>query len=769
MSRSSAAGTLQGRHSFAFFLIGFAPLAAQIILMRELLVIFYGNELSLGVMLCSWLLWTALGSFTLGRFSDRLYDRERSLALIQAVLALVLPLSILLIRLSKSALGVPPGEIIDPVGMVVITFLVLGPCCFLSGCLFTLACSLRSELAGGGAGASMGTVFYLEALGAGVGGLAVIAVFLLPLNHFHGLFTVSILLCLSALSLAPERPGKPVRAGIVMPVAMVVVFSAGFFAAGPIDRGTRQLEWQGYKLLESRDTPYGNLTVVSSGGQTSFFENGLWLFSWPDPQSAEHAVHLALLQHREPRRVLLVGGGISGSLAEALKHPSVEKLDYVELDPEIISLGQRFLPSATRGVIDDPRVRIVYRDGRDHVKRAGHTYDVIIVDLPDPMTAQVNRFYTAEFFSEVRRALNEGGVFSLAVTSAETMVGPNLARLLSSLRNTLESVYHEVRVYPGSAARFSASPSRDVLVEDPSILVDRALQRNLDLHYVRDYYLLFNLSPQRQRFLENILDAAEDARVNRDLLPTLYYETLIFWSAQHTPRVASIFRGVEKITLGMVIIAGVVVTGILAIYGRRRRLPGAAHVPVLYACFTAGYTEMTLTVLLILTFQVFYGYVYYKIALLVTAYMVGLMLGSRYVVPRLDGLADLSKTLALAQFCLGAYTFSLWGVILLIHGAHPQSWAWPVWELFFPVLMGVAGILGGIHFPLSGALYAGREKKTGEAAGLIYGVDLAGSALGALLAGLMLLPGLGIARTLALVSFFNLLAAGLLILGKRPR
>ncbi|MDD5474924.1 MAG: fused MFS/spermidine synthase [Syntrophales bacterium] len=462
-------------------------------MLRELLVIFYGNELSLGVMLCAWFLWTAMGSFTLGRLSERIAEREGAMAIVMASLAIVLPLSILMIRLSKTFLDIPPGEIIDPLKMVAITFLVLGPFCFLSGSLFAVACSLRSEKACSDAGTSMGFVFYLESLGAGVGGLAVVFVFLARLNHFHGLFAVSMLLCLSALALLKGRAGTFARSCRVMSALLVMIFSAGLLASWPVDVITRQLEWHGYKVIESRDTPYGNLTAVTVEHQTSFFENGLWLFSWPDPKSAERAVHLALLQHRDPRRVLVVGGGISGSLAETLKHPSVERVDYVELDPEIIYQGRKLLPRDITAVLDDERVRLIHRDGRDHVKGTDNTYDVIIVDLPDPLTAQMNRFYTAEFFEESLEKLNYEGVFSIAVTSAEIMVGPNQVRILASLRKTLEYVFDEVVVYPGSTARFLASPSPGVLIENPATLVDRSAERDLDLQYVRDYYLLFDL------------------------------------------------------------------------------------------------------------------------------------------------------------------------------------------------------------------------------------------------------------------------------------
>ena len=105
--------SVKKRLSFALFLIGFAAIVGQIILIRELLVVFYGNELSTAIILASWLIWTSLGSATLGRISDAIPNKQRVFALIQLLLSLLLPMSILAVRLSKIIWSIPVGEIID--------------------------------------------------------------------------------------------------------------------------------------------------------------------------------------------------------------------------------------------------------------------------------------------------------------------------------------------------------------------------------------------------------------------------------------------------------------------------------------------------------------------------------------------------------------------------------------------------------------------------------------------------------------------------------
>lgn len=750
---------IQKRHYFAFFLIGLAPLAAQIIMIRELLVVFYGNELSMGLMLAAWLLWTALGSFIPGRLSDRVVDKQRLLALTQLLMSMLLPLSLVYIRGSKPLWGVPAGEIVDLIRMTAITFTAVAPFCVLSGFLFALGCGLHNDIVAG-KGRSVGAIFFLEASGAAVGGLVTSVVVFHYLNHFEAALVVSMLLQASALILHCDHRGSwawPVKGGMIL---LALASGALFLGASALDQHTRQWAWRGQQLLYAVETPYGSLTAVSAHQQTSVFENGLWLFSYPDPQSAEHAVHLALLQHSAPRRVLLVGGGISGSLAEIVKHPTVERVDYVELDPGIIDLVRWVMPDQVGWIRDDYRVRLIHQDGRQYVNTTSETYDVVIVDLPDPLTVQLNRFYTIEFFDAIQRILNPGGLFAMTLSATEYIIGPSLARLLASVQQTLHLVFQEVVIYPGATARFFAARERGILVTDPAVLVDRIRRRGLSLQYVQDYYVLFNYTPEKIQFLKTMIETVDAAAVNRDFSPLLYYKTLIFWSAQYTPRLGEWLRHVERVDLPWLLLLSAGLTGLLVVFTGLYSRAAFSNTGLCFACFASGFSEMTLNVLLIVTFQVLYGTVYYKLALLITAYMIGLMIGSRYMTPRLGPARKPLRRLIGLQSALAVYGLLLWAVIGGIHRLPALSWAAYWCELGFPVLLMVAGILGGLHFPLVSDIYLARGRRTGQAAGVIYALDLAGASFGALTAVIILLPGLGMGPTLIMLAVFNLLAVG---------
>jgi hypothetical protein len=163
---------------------------------------------------------------------------------------------------------------------------------------------------------------------------------------------------------------------------------------------------------------------------------------------------------------------VNGSVAEALRHPTVRRLNYVELDPKILDLARRRFPEEWSAIGSDSRVHVHSGDGRFFLKTTAGSFDVIIVNLPDPRTAQLNRFYTLEFFREAARRLNPGGLVSVHLSGAENYIGPELAGFLRSIHKTLRLVFPSPRRFPaapstssplqGRHARFGVTSERSV-------------------------------------------------------------------------------------------------------------------------------------------------------------------------------------------------------------------------------------------------------------------------------------------------------------------
>ncbi len=745
-----AEGREKERAVFAFVLTGLGALLAQIILLRELMVVFSGNELSTGVMLSAWLLWTALGSAALGVFSDRIKGKFSFFAMVQLILAILLPASLLLARYLRPLLGIPVGEIASLPQMVMGIFFLLIPFCLFSGFLFALGCSLLGEILGKEA-RSVGVVYVYEALGAGIGGLAFSYLLIHFLNPWQVCLLTAALLALSSFLL-----GRTLRPMAILWICLLL--GTLIFYGGELDLISKGWGWRGYKVIASEDTIYGNITVITDGPQVSFFENGVWNFTYPDLLTAEEAVHFALLEHAGPREVLLVGGGVSDLVGECLKHPSIRHLDYVELDPQLIKTGRVYLPPEATSPLDDPRIQIIYTDGRRFIQRGERGYDVIILHLPDPTTAQLNRCYTQEFFAEVKEILHKGGIFYLSVSSSENVIGHTLAQFLSSIYWTMKEVFPEVVVLPGPVARFLGTGSEGILISDPGTLVQRARLRGLQLKYVREYYILFNLSPERVHYLRSILERGKGAGINKDLHPICYFYDIVLWSAQYTPLLKKWFVRMLGLRIEWVLCLLAIITLVLLWRGRR-----SSSAPLLWAVSVTGFSEIALEVILILAFQIIYGYLYYKIGVIITAYMIGLALGGWMITALLRDIRRPLRFLLMVQAGVPLYAL---GVLLFILGLHqgvfPTSFS-RLMELIFPFLTLVAGFLGGVHFPLANKIYLGEREEIGRIGGLINGVDLLGSAAGALVISVILLPILGIEKGIYLIIALNLSA--ILVLG----
>jgi len=729
----------------AFILMGLGALLAQIILLRELLKVFSGNELTAGIVLAAWLLWTAVGSALSGAFADRLPNKPSIFATVQLILSVILLASFLLTRYLRPLLGIPAGEIASLLQMVAGIFVLLIPFGLCSGFLFALGCSLLGEITDKGA-RSIGHVYAYEALGAGIGGIA----FSLLLIHIFNPWQICLItagfLALSAFLLSR-------RLRLIALVWVGLLIGLLFFVGTQLDLISQGWGWQGYRLVASKDTIYGNISVITDGPQVSFFENGVWAFTSPNPQTAEEATHFALLEHPHPRELLLIGGGIGGLITEALKHPSLRHADYVELDPNLISMGRAYLPLEATLSLDDPRVEIIPLDGRRFIQRETKRYDVVILHLPDPTTAQLNRCYTREFFYEVAAILREGGVFYLSVHSSENVIGHTLAQFLSSIYWTMQEVFPEVVVLPGPEARFLGARTKGTLTADPGILVTRARQRALSVEYVRDYYLFSNLSAERVSYLQSILEQGKGAGINRDLRPICYFYDIVLWSAQYSPFLKDLFLHLQGLRVEWVFLLIAAITLILLWQGRMSPSP-----PLLWAVAVTGFSQIALEIIIILTFQIIYGYLYYTIGMIITAYMIGLALGSWLITAVMRRITRPLRLLLMVQAAMALYALSCLPLILGLHQqALPPALAHAM-EGIFPFLTLVAGFLGGLHFPLANKIYLKERKEIGRIGGLLYGVDLAGSAGGALVISVIILPIMGIAQGISLIVAMNLSA-----------
>ena len=384
----------------ALAVAGTSAVIGQIVLMRELIRLFGGNEISLGVLLAVWLFWTAVGSGLAGLFRAPAWPRW-TVAMLECLAGASLPAAIWELRATKALIATVPGELIGPVPMLLASLACLSVFCVVCGWLFVAGARLIEAEGRLGARRSASAAYLLDAAGSGAGGILASLLLVRFLEPFQIAAIVALANACMALVLVARL--RRVQIAVLSIAALGSAVPLLTRIAPRLEHASQARLWRGFDLVASRDTIYGNLTVTSTGSVHSIYSDGSILGNAPDPAAAEEAVDYALLEHPAPRRVLLIGGGVTGGVAEALKHPSVTQLDYVELDPELIRLARRYVPEQA-AAFTDPRVRVHLADGRRFLMGASQKWDAIVVDVPDPQTAQLNRFYTVEFFRAAPRA-----------------------------------------------------------------------------------------------------------------------------------------------------------------------------------------------------------------------------------------------------------------------------------------------------------------------------------------------------------------------------
>ncbi len=722
-------------------LVGFTAVVGQIVLMREVIILFSGNEISMGIALAAWLVWTAAGSGLASRMRTGRVSARHTVAALQCLAGASLVPTVWMLRAGRAAFQTVPGELIGPLPMLITTLVCLSVFCILSGGLFLAAARMVQQESAVSERVAVSWAYVLEAAGSGLGGV-LCSVLLL---RFFGSFQIAGIVALVNLGAAAILffPLKGWKVAIAALAVAAVAIPWAAWVAHRLDTSAEQRLWQGFHVVQSRNTIYGNLTVVATGDLQTIYDNGVKLASIPDEAAAEEAVHYALLEHPAPKSVLLIGGGANGSVQQALRHPSVRRLDYVELDPALVEMSRQISPGFAPS-LSDARVRAHIADARLWLKTTPERFDAIVVDLPDPETAQLNRFYTEEFFRSARDHLAPGGILGFQVHSSEETISPEMADFLRCIDRTVREVFPWVAIIPGDTMHFFATAQPNVVTEDPRVLIARLQSRGLQTQYVREYFIPFRMMPDRMAQVHAVLQPLPGTPVNRDFRPIAYYFDAVLWGSQFRSGFSRAFEAAAQVPF--VWLLATVVILLLATLGAVRS--AERHRPQRTAALACtaltGYTLMALQILLLFSFQSVYGYVYHELAVLIGLFMVGIGLGSWLAIRRIACAdpASLIRTVAANQFLLAASALLLLLVVALL-AQHPgtQSALW-IAQLVFPFLALLCGILGGYQFPLTNEICL-HDAVTPARTGVVYAVDLLGGSVGALLLSAYLIPVFG--------------------------
>jgi spermidine synthase len=698
-------GPLQ-RHDTRFWTclvaLGTSSVSVQLIMIREIMSTFSGNELVIGLVLGAWLLATALGSALGVPLSHK--TKPKGLLCLGHVFIATIPFCQLALIRFLPLLWVR-GEMMGLGPAVLWSTAIVLPFCLVGGAMIPVAGALLKDRD------AASRVYVADALGDITGGVLFSFVLVYTFSHWDSLVGLALLNLVAAAAMLP-------RAG----VPLAVLLGLGLILARPLDRHTLSWRFPGQTIVVHKNTPFAQLTISKMGRQFNVFEDAIPLFSTND-LTMEAKAHLALSQVKQGADVLLIGGGVFGTVEEMAKHEPA-RIDYVELDPAILDLDQWIGKSLVH-----PFVHVHIGDGRLFARETKRRYDVVVIDLPGPENAQLNRFYSLDFFREIKAVLAPRGVLSFSLVGGDNYVEEKGLAVNRSVHAALRKVFDNVLVFPGQTHYYLAS--------DGPLRTDIApvlAERKIATRQLADYDLPAMSDPLRIELLARLLNEGK-AQPNRDLSPAAFGHFMDMWLKK---------SGSSK---GLLYILLVLALGFAGLSCRKD--------PVNVTIMTSGYAAMALELCLLLLFQVLYGYVYLRICLFVTLFMTGSAVGA-FLSKKTGG--KTARTLIITDLAL--VVLSLAGCLAAVTGvgSHGRGGLLAMQFAVIPALIFITAFTVGYQFTAASRIAHGTGT---EVLGRLYVADLAGAACGTILTGLVFVPKIGVIGVLISVTVLKVLSVGL--------
>lgn len=770
-----------------FFFIGFYAIIIQTVVFRELLVVALGNEIVFGISLFNWLIGVffgaRLGSFLVKRTTRML----RTFTLSLLFMLIFSPLATTGIRLLYHLSRTPAGSHLHFLQVFYLSAACIIPLSFAIGFTFPIASTLftyrhnRTE----DKVTFISKIYIVESLGSLLGGIVVSFILVEHFNSYTILSMVSLPL-MFMLAFLTFRARHIILFLIITAIGLVDLVTLMPSINRQINRITIQKRWQGFsssELVWIRDSRYQNLMLGKIHEQYNLYYNGQFSTSFPEPTDNRiFSAHL-ICQHPGPKKILIIGEAISG-LARHLLEYNINKLKSIELDEASIEGIKPFLPRPDQSIFSDPRFSIQIGDGRKAIREKSpenSDWDIIFINIAEPSTLLLNRYYTQEFFRDTAAVLARDGILCLRITSSENYSAGFVSQYTASIYHTLKTVFPRIVIAPGDKNVFFASQFPGVITGSARILGQR--YRETGVLPARLGLIFKSLYPREKTdFISRSLEMQTNPVINTDQKPVslLYFNKILGWtSSGQSGVILSFFELTNLFRISIILFALLLARWIFLLFRavyhylaskKQASTPGLATLlkksllarfNIIFTVVATGFSGLSLEILIIYSFQNIYGYVYQFIGFIIALFMTGLPLGARistkWMNQKKRDRFQQFGWLLLIQICFMvlALVFPLLLKMATIMGL--------TGKILICCLIALDGVLVGALFPVALQVYIQKKDQEAVAAGIIDASDHLGAAIGALFTGALLLPILGISGISNLIAIISAISVTLLI------
>jgi len=742
---------------------GLFTIAAQTLLFREYITTFEGNDISVGIFFGCWFLWISLGAIIIYRIMHSMPHgkavADRLLQHIELLFLLYIPafiIQMIMIVQARRMMGIEAYELISIKAILITSLVINAPVSFLTGMLFPIACRWFEKQQARAPSLSNGKpprprkmpvsrVYILEAAGSFIGGIGATILLGWGISSIRIFFIIALVLSCSAFaaqiasSIQLSKAKIKILLAAVLPVCIVTAFyynsDRSFTRSLRITKWKRLLPAEAYK--GAFHTPQAEYLYGTYRGQWIAMREGTVVDALPQATEAGREAAISLSQNPNAKRILVVGSGLA-ICQRLMLLPQIEQLTWAHYDSEYVEKINSFLPEKYK--LSDSRIS--FYSGEVRSAFGGLTdrknyFDIVILDLPEVTSSVLNRFYTREFYSQIKSSLRNDGVLAVRIPGGENIMGTELINLGASAKLTLQSVFSNLVLTPGEDTWLVVSNS-EKLTGNPGLLRDRfAGIENCQELFPPDGLFSVYLPERAEYALENYAEADLPKRllINTDSRPLAnLYSLLLAAKLSGTP-VTQFIKRLALAGILVLLIPVLVLIGTRLLYTLTRPRKGAiSSFESSFLVFSTGLVSIAVVIVLMYSYQTKFGSLYLYIGVISSVFMAGLTLGGSLISSLLIRYRKVS-----VNKCL-FITLLLYILVIAVIALWPdENWG----HANFAAAFVLTGLCAGTYFPLASKQLTESRFDIGRTASKLETADHLGAAVGGIITSLAILPLLG--------------------------
>jgi len=770
-----------GARSLLIFSYGLFTIAAQALLFREFITTFEGNDISVGIFFASWFLWVGLGAIVVYRAQ---IIAEILLKNIELLFLSYLPafiLQLILIIQARELVGIESYALWSVWAILIVSIIVNAPVSIITGMLFPTACRWVEK----DQQLPVSQVYIIEAAGSFVGGLGVTVLLALGISSARIFFILALFISLSAVlaqftkarqhSTPTLKKTAKVKAQLMFLIPLCILLCLFIRVDKTLMRYVRVVKWT--KLLPA-DSLTGSFRTAQAEylygvyqSQWVVMSQGSVIETLPDDSTAGRIAAIGLCQKPDSTNVLVIGSGL-GLCQQFLRLPQIQTISWAHCDSEYVQKVDKIIPSELK-IIDD-RLHRLAGDVRSLLAEEKKAFDIVILNLPDATSSALNRYYTLEFYRQVKAALKPNGIFQVRVAGGENIMGTELINLGASTKLTLEKVFSQLVLTPGEDIWFIASAPaghEQGLTGDPAVLRDRFTEIEYANRLFNPQALLSVYLPDRAAAAVKYYagaDLPEELLINRDSRPLTHLYSLLLAAKQSGAPVTKLIKHLAlagplafAVPVLLFIVLRIIYILRTAQQGNPQSRKGRLAADALryksgfdssFLVFSAGWVSIGVVIVLMYLYQTRFGSLYLYIGVISSMFMVGLTIGAAVTRHLLVSDRLVLRSEALLRRVVKVQPEILLFAVIFVHSLILCTIAfWPAEQLthlIFVVAFVLSGLCAGSYFPIAARQLADSAFETGRAGSKLETADHIGASVGGLLTSLALVPVLGARLTL---------------------